>query len=62
MKTSSLRKECPYSEFFWSVFSPNAVKYGPEKLTKAKLNSLNSLKIAKVLSQKTLWYMLGGLE
>ena len=22
--TVSLRKKCPYSEFFWSVFSPNA--------------------------------------
>ena len=25
-----LRKECPYSELFWSVLSPNARKYGPE--------------------------------
>ena len=25
-------EKCPYSEFFWSVFSPNAGKYGPEKL------------------------------
>ena len=25
-----LRKKCPYSELFWSVFSPNAGKYGPE--------------------------------
>ena len=28
----ALREKCPYSEFFWSVFSPNAGKYGPEKL------------------------------
>ena len=27
-----LRKKCPYSKFFWSVFSPNAQKYGPENL------------------------------
>ena len=26
------REMCPYSEFFWSVFSPNAGIYGPEKL------------------------------
>ena len=26
----SLRKKCPYTELFWSAFSPNAVKYGPE--------------------------------
>ena len=26
------REKCPYSEFFWSVFSPNEGKYGPEKL------------------------------
>ena len=29
---SPLRAKCPYSEFFWSVVSPNAGKYGPEKL------------------------------
>ena len=28
----ALCKKCPYSEFFWSVFSRNAGKYGPEKL------------------------------
>ena len=27
-----MRGEFPYSGFFWSVFSPNAEKYGPEKL------------------------------
>ena len=27
-----LYKECPYSEFFWSVFNPNTEKYGPQKL------------------------------
>ena len=27
-----LREKCPYSEFFWFVFTPNAGKYGPEKL------------------------------
>ena len=25
----TLREKCPYSEIFWSVFSPNAGKYGP---------------------------------
>ena len=25
-------EKCPYLEFFWSIFSPNAEKYGPEKL------------------------------
>ena len=25
-----LCKKCPYSELFWSVFSPNAGKYGLE--------------------------------
>ena len=24
--------KCPYSEFFWSLFSPNVGKYGTEKL------------------------------
>ena len=27
-----LRRKVPYSEFFWSVLSPNTGKYGPEKL------------------------------
>ena len=26
----SQRKKCPYWELFWSVFSPNAAKCGPE--------------------------------
>ena len=32
--TQSLREKCQNMEFFWSVFSifsPNAGKYGPEK-------------------------------
>ena len=29
---STQHERFPYSEFFWSVFSPNAGKYGPEKL------------------------------
>ena len=28
----SLREKCLHSEFFWSIFSPNAGKYGPESL------------------------------
>ena len=27
-----LREKCPYLEFYWSVFSLNVGKYGPEKL------------------------------
>ena len=34
-----LRKNCPYSEFFWSVFSPKAGKCGTEKLRIWKLFS-----------------------
>ena len=26
----ALHEKCPYSEFFWSVISPNVGKYGPE--------------------------------
>ena len=46
----ALREKCPYSEFFWSVysrirteygkipvFSPTAGKYGPEKVRIRKL-------------------------
>ena len=32
----TLREKCPYSEFFWSVFSPNVGKYGPEKTPNTK--------------------------
>ena len=32
-----LREKCPYSKFFWSAFSPNAGKYGPEKLRMRQL-------------------------
>ena len=32
LKTLKLRKNCPNTEFFCSVFSPNKEKYGPEKL------------------------------
>ena len=28
----SLREKCPYSEFFWFVFSHIWTEYGPEKL------------------------------
>ena len=31
IKNNTLRRKCPYSEFFWSVFSPKAGKYEPEK-------------------------------
>ena len=27
----TLREKCPNTDFFWSVFSPNTGKYGPEK-------------------------------
>ena len=27
----TLRKKCPYLEFFWPIFSPNEGKHGPEK-------------------------------
>ena len=26
----ALREKCPYSELFWSAFSPNAGKFGPK--------------------------------
>ena len=32
MRKRTLCEKYLYSEFFWSVFSPNAGKYGPEKL------------------------------
>ena len=31
LKQLALRETCPNTEFFWSVFSPNAGKYGLEK-------------------------------
>ena len=32
LRVVPLRENWPYLEFFWSVFSPNARKHGPEKL------------------------------
>ena len=29
----SLREKCLHSEFFWSIFSPNVGKYGPESIS-----------------------------
>ena len=28
MQKHSMCKKCPYSELFWSVFSPNRTEYG----------------------------------
>ena len=28
---NAVREKCPNTDFFWSVFSPNTGKYGPEK-------------------------------
>ena len=33
----TLRERCPYLEFFWYVFSPNAEKNGRAKLRKRTL-------------------------
>ena len=33
----TVREKCLYLKFFWFVFSPNAGKYGPEKLRIRKL-------------------------
>ena len=42
-----LRKKCPYSELFWSIFSPNAGKYGPGKLRiRTLFTQCNLLKFA----------------
>ena len=35
-----------YSEFFWSVFSPNAGKYGPENL---QISTLHALTVTRTL-------------
>ena len=36
-KSCIVRENCLYLEFFWSVFSPNADKYEPEKLRTSTL-------------------------
>ena len=37
LRKYSLREKYPYSEFFWSIFSPNTGKYEPEKLQIRKI-------------------------
>ena len=46
---------CQYSEFFWSVFSPNARKYGPEKL---RIRTLFTHCAALSLFNICQWYFL----
>ena len=36
MKTITLRKKCPYSEFFWSVFSHIQTEYGESECGKIR--------------------------
>ena len=38
----TLREKCPYFEFFWSVFSPDAGNYGPEKLQIRTLHAVSN--------------------
>ena len=56
-----LGEKCPYSEFFWSVFSSNAGKYEPEKLRiralftqyqKFKTNAEFKIPVASVVVRK----------
>ena len=48
-----MREKCPYSDFFWSVFSPNAGKYGPEnRQIHTLLTKLLANKISAVLEGK----------
>ena len=37
LRKYSLQEKYPYSEFFWSTFSPNTGKYEPEKLQIRKI-------------------------
>ena len=40
----TLREKNPYSGFFWSVFSPNAGKYGKIRVTKTpNTNTLHAV-------------------
>ena len=47
MDTDSLREKCPYSEFFWSVFSHIRTEYG-EKLR----TSPYSVQMREIADQK----------
>ena len=38
-----LHEKCPYSEFFWSIFSPNLRKYRPEKLRIWTLHAVSNV-------------------
>ena len=44
----ALREKCPHTKFlFWSVFSPNMGKYGPEKTP--YLDTFHAIMLSKVI-------------
>ena len=49
-----MRKKCPYSELFWSIFSPNVGKYGQNNSEYGHL----SRSANPVTSSKTYWSIL----
>ena len=55
MVNLSLRESCPYSKFFWSLFSSNAGKYGPEDLQVWTLTEYLSLIITDLGINKKFW-------
>ena len=56
--TGTLREKCPYSEFFWSVFSTIRTEYGPEKIQIRTLHAvqkrgrLSYYKLGQVLQSR----------
>ena len=76
LQEETLREKCPYSDFFWSIFSriwtffilylsvcsPNAGKYGPEKLRIRPLftqwKSSQAFKYSEITTDKLLIVLL----
>ena len=55
--TQTLHEKCPYLGFFWSVFIPNAGKYGPGKLRIWKLFTQSNYLCKSHLFRNFRWYI-----
>ena len=49
-----MRENSPFSEFFWSVFSPNAKKYGPENSKYEHFSRIDIYRKSIILNVKSI--------
>ena len=57
-----MREKCLYLKFFWFVFSPNAGKYGPEKLRIRKLFKFHVWHVNVYFTEQNIMHREGLIE